>query len=984
MSKAALIIIHGLADSDEAQLVKLGTELNRLGLLREFLLVSKHRQTNDPVNAVGTLVSRDSVEESTLAYLARQRALQTVVVASITTKIDVTPVGELALYSDRVLESVQTNSPTQIRVLGARLCLPTWSQHEIDASFFSLATTNLCVIPEDRSSEGDIAQPIEKDGDYLLHVFFEMSSCLGIWQGMTSSAVELRPPTPAGVPDSVIYFVRSFVRILRGPAPALAELLPAGTALPIPVGFSRSSDPDLAIKRLTNELFPQEFSFQNAEYVDPREKVSKQNALGRYVSELRDVGKSLPTILRTNLVGDLNDTAARLVQSLYGQHSWVQVEGVNPDVEEGSNEEEAPVDDEIVKKLEKAIERPTLNTESNSTWRDLINGILGSIDGSEKVAEKRESSIGTKVLLNDREDLAWGESQSSTQSLERSDAISEEGSHGALRLTLLDAFTLKFREQIHYADKRIEELVAFIRHAKRASAEVSSTVTTTLFVSLISIAAVFLWSIVSLTQLHSLVSFDSVAGITRARLWTILTATLLLIAGVALPAKDSKQKQITVITSVSIYAVVIAMSLVYFRPIRRWVITTAEQGREAPLYLLSLAVAGFVLWVLRKALVDEGSRSVKFRIVLAALLVYAYFALLVASSRQDSTIQNLSQGSRQRLLTFVIVFVILVTLGIFISICFFRLRERHRFQMWIDKLRWTIVAAEDAMRQSKGLKLRLIQWLGTASSLNYVIWNPLGREFQEQNALPSTPKSGTIQKTKIGTIELSEDGNRQFVAKVRAQYATPGWLTGQYTKASTYFAKSHQTEIGTSNSSLTDSMPDTCSYPQTREQTEDGEFLSRRWMFAADLIAGKIDPALSDSDAIANVGQLYQAIIGLANSYAISGESIDIPAFLSATQPKTMVPAQDGESDLPAGFLGGGSFVDSHGRQSMKVYRWWPSHLSPAIDPGALESEPIAVDEGMAAFAGRIDISEPFRVSEFAGSQPSLVSESSMPTDLDL
>ena len=114
MSKAALIIIHGLADSDEAELVKLGTELNRLGLLREFLLVSKYRQTHDPVNAIGTLISKDSVEESTLAYLARQRALQTVVVASITTQIDVTPVGELALYSDRVLESVQTNSPTQM------------------------------------------------------------------------------------------------------------------------------------------------------------------------------------------------------------------------------------------------------------------------------------------------------------------------------------------------------------------------------------------------------------------------------------------------------------------------------------------------------------------------------------------------------------------------------------------------------------------------------------------------------------------------------------------------------------------------------------------------------------------------------------------------------------------------------------------------------------------------------------------------------
>lgn len=971
MPDTATIVIHSETGENESKLIETAQTLYSFGLLKEFALIRATSTAEFDVNVEALIIGDVSKSESCLRYLSQKRELTHVVIAAIGGQQNEEMYEDLQRKATQLQEYVELNSPSNLRVHGARIFVPTWKDTKLPDILFSTATSNFVVIPEDRASEQGVARPIEDDSDFIYHFFYETIALLGLWQGMSTSAVLLSPPNPPGVPDSVVHFFRSFVRVLRGPAPPLSEILPSGNSLPIPPGFIASADQELAVRRLSQAILPTEFRFQDLKWEDPRTVISRKDAISKYAKEFTYVVKRMPRVLRKGFLADLDETAGVVVQSLYGEHSWIHVDGSQTEVEAN----QLPELEEIQSLLDASIERPNLNTESNSCWKDLVDNILGSVDGSDRISEIREEHIGTKTLLNGRDSLAWEPETTPKNVYWHLDEVQKKNDSNESQ-RLLNSLTSQFVRQISRAEDQIVRSINSIRRSRHEATQIGRTITALLIGLLVVSLLLLVWGVVSLTQLHSAVSLDSVSGLTRSRIWILLTASIFLIAGVTVPLKDPSKRQLVLGAGIAVYAGIVGATLIYLRPIRRSVRESLGSNSDLPIYLGSLAVFAFVIWAVIKSWRSGGPNSASFRVLSIALVLYGFFSILVASCREESLVQNISRGERQRLLIFLCVAVLVIVAGVLIAISYYRVRERNQFNYWLEQLRWSMLTAEDSMRQRKELTLRLTQWIGTACALNYLLWYPLGKEPHHQNRLKEMPGLSSLQKTQIADIQLTDDGYSRFVSRVRAIYATPGWLTGQYSKVSRTFARKFQIEAGVTTGTAEGYSPESCSYPQTKEQVESGELNSRRWKFAEELTSGRLDASLRTAENLRDVGKLYSALLESPDSYSLSGNKLDIKSFLEDTAVLS--------SDLPAGFLGERSFVDPHGRRLMESTQWWPNDLGIGSSPGAVETETVQMEDGIIIFSGRIDISEGFKVSELSSSIKVHFEPSESELDLDL
>ena len=395
-----ILVVHP-SDHTTAEIDSFLLRLSETGLLDRFILVSA--QVAGSIKDSAIVVSKGQRQEVQLFdYLAghqRIARIRTVAICSGGLKSnDVTLLAETASsIADRIAKLVNPALTTATEV---RIFAPGYGSLSRPEKFFTGASSNVILIPEDRPGDLGMARPGEVDSDWFgAHIAVETASLVGMWRGMETNPVDEMNSVQPGVNDVVVRFFRSLGRAVRGPTPPLNEILPRGDKLPVSNGCELSPDPQWAINAAERIVFPSEFYFVEPVWTDPRPVISGWAALKLVPREMVNVFSTLPKTLAAGIVGDLQESAEITARHIYGENSWIRLPGDNDKNENlvgGINVELA------LQEIQLAAEQPNLADTPSEIWVALVKELSSIIDGHPAGRDLRIELGNEKRLVVDR------------------------------------------------------------------------------------------------------------------------------------------------------------------------------------------------------------------------------------------------------------------------------------------------------------------------------------------------------------------------------------------------------------------------------------------------------------------------------------------------------------------------------------------------------------------------------------------------------
>jgi len=395
-----ILVVHP-SDHTTAEIDNFLLRLSETGLVDRFILVSA--QVSGSIRDSAIVVSKGQRQEVQLFdYLAghqRIERVRTVAICSGGLKSDdVTLLAETA--SSIAVRIAKLVNPALTTATEVRIFAPGYGSLSRPEEFFTGASSNVILIPEDRPGDLGMARPGEVDSDWFgAHIAVETASLVGMWRGMETNPVDEMNSVQPGVNDVVVRFFRSLVRAVRGPTPPLNEILPRGDKLPVSNGYELSPDPQWAINAAERIVFPAEFYFVEPVWTDPRPVISGWAALKLVPREMVNVFSTLPKTLATGIVGDLQESAEITARHIYGENSWIRLPGdndKNQSIVGGINVELA------LQEIQLAAEQPNLADTPPEIWVALVKELSSIIDGHPAGRDLRIELGNEKRVVVDR------------------------------------------------------------------------------------------------------------------------------------------------------------------------------------------------------------------------------------------------------------------------------------------------------------------------------------------------------------------------------------------------------------------------------------------------------------------------------------------------------------------------------------------------------------------------------------------------------
>lgn len=395
-----ILVLHS-SDHNSGELDNFLLRLSESHLLNQFIIV------NFPDSGFGrdsAIVVSEGLRQEVRLFdflAAHQRIdrIRTIAICSGGLKSsDVASLAEIASgLADRIAKLV---NPTLTKATEVRIFAPGYGSLSRPEEFFTGASSNVILIPEDRPGDLGMARPGEVESDWFgAHIAVETASLVGMWRGMETNPVDDMNSVQPGVNDVVVRFFRSLVRAVRGPTPPLNEILPRGDKLPVSIGSELSPDPQWAINAAERIVFPSEFYFVEPVWTDPRPVISGWAALKLVPREMVNVFSTLPKTLAAGIVGDLQESAEITARHIYGENSWIRLPGdndKNQSLSGGINVELA------LQKIQLAAEQPNLADTPSEIWVALVKELSSIIDGHPAGRDLRIELGNEKRLVVDR------------------------------------------------------------------------------------------------------------------------------------------------------------------------------------------------------------------------------------------------------------------------------------------------------------------------------------------------------------------------------------------------------------------------------------------------------------------------------------------------------------------------------------------------------------------------------------------------------
>ena len=984
------ILVVAEGDTTTPSLLQDIEDWNRQGIIKDLIVV--HTSESDFSNVRGLLFKHGSVSEVVLSHhISLYSDVAEIRIAGVATAgSDGEVNSSVNAFCTKISNDFRKMAGKKTEIREIRIYAPSFLLPNMPSNFFSLGSSNFVIMAEDRTTDTATARALDVgQPEYSKHIVMEISSILGLWVGFKTGAIEQNQIGGGGLGVPNVRFFRSFVRLVRSPASPVVDILPSGDPLPAPSDFLPSPDPEWLARNVSKEIFPWEFEFQFPE-TDEHPKISTRVAIQNYVRELGSVLLSLPRLFSKGLVKDVEETAATAMQALYGTHSWVQIY-TSPDQKSDDPSELFNVD-EIRENLISRMDRPNVSGLSSSglTWKKLVRQLLSLIDGADDGDAVRTKIHGSNCVITDRrffaeippvsiKEFAIGELNQSLQIVSEGEKKSEDyGLQGQgdieepsprveKKVTVLGEVGKMFERQASRAIEVVDGCVERIANDRFRQADVSEEVARGVKIALFAAVTALGISVCVFTSLHHLFTFTTISSLARARLWVLLTLTVVYASALNLSPRKAKAAQSYLVILSTIYAFSLGFCLLYFDPIYRGVRRFLNWSGDTPIVLLTALVVVGILVTFKRRKLDEDKKRIRQFLIQSFIYLYVMIGTVVGLSRPDWFLQQIARESRQKIY-FLIIFVSIATVfsSLFV-IAVIRVRERNLYNVWLRRLTWDLKLAEYAAVQSKVLASRVTQWQGTAVALQWLVWNPLGKDGNSLELRSHNKADIQLNKFQIVDVVLNEKGSKFFVARARRLFASRGWLIGQYERLVREFSARHAVEIGLIDGDLDPLRPETDFAPETLENIVSETYIARRWKFADLLCNGDLSSSLSDRSLFEGLKRTHIDIFEDAKYYDLVGVGGSAHAFQANSVVEFLKDVKvEGQSLLPPSivslspvvFAGPGALVES------KVF--WPVSIF-NVDFEVHESIAEVNNSHMTVIAARFDVSEAVDLSKLDG-----------------
>ena len=925
-------------------------------------------------------------------------------------------------------------SSSNVQVIDARIGIRAFAEPLPHKDFFPVTSNvNLLVIPQDRITDGGVARPLSRTDDdggghaLVLHGAVEISSILGLWQGMDVSPIDARKPMLAGSATPRLIFAQSRVRAMLGPGLPMDNVAPLYEDLPAPRNHFTVVDSAYAAESIAKVVYPEFLKFVSEPEPD---FFTYKSGLRQLIPEFfREVGRiiiGIPKVMARGIRDELNAIAGEGLQEAIGSDAWVQILWAGRDSETLGRSLTREQIQKTLQAVEVQYRRELLSPLDASSWASIVNAVFGAIDGSSTWSKQRQELFGNeKLLLLKREYIAnpsddldevistlevctrlknvtAQETESTTihsdppssndeecdgvpshssseselgeipvwskEDEVSSGADSEPSMSRAEHDILLSKVATEFQLQAQAAHEHVYFMAERIRSLYTQLGARDTSGVSPIFNVAISLAfSVLIFVVGTCTPIASSISFEDASSSMRDSLW-IGFSSIFIIGSVLLLGVGGKNSwQVRALLTSLCVSVYVAVVVVFFNELRDWFSNLGENVWPAVvLGFATLGLAGI-------AVVRSVTGANRFRRRLGGVFgISAAFYLLVGltvwQARSDSFIGQQDTTFRSRFLWVALIFAVLLIISCLTFTAVIVIRERNRLNSVAKTIEWArkeIVSSADA---EKRLSAASVQWITTAAVLSRLINLPLGKLKSSTVEVSSDiTDDDAILKFDAARLALTVSGQDIFGASLRNNFVDRGWISRQYEKLVRQYQIQLATRTSNSIEDVENRRPEADPEVISIDDLMKGKSRAERYKFALSVYNGDYDESLIGLPEDFNLREVYQPILSDRSAYELEGAqfaNLSILEFMKQVAPMT-------QPRLPVGLVNR-TFTSNDPDQVMKAFLWWPSEIVGEVDllGNSIEDHQTTVrrdgpvTSSVALMAIRVDLSEPFLYSE--------------------
>ena len=891
----------------------------------------------------------------------------------------------------------------RLKVSDHRVAVRAFGEGLPAAPFFSVdVNSNIVVIPHDRKTDGGVARPITRSDaavgtrSFSLHGATELASLFGLWAAMEAAPVEGLEPLVAGTQIPRVRFMQSRTRILVGPPLPLRSVAPAAGDLPVPSQFLPATTSGASVRGLVSRVYPESLVFSTDDVPDFATKI--RGGLGELVAFLGVMMRTLATLPRLIVKGVRNEfdgAAARVQQDLVGQDSWLQVIGGSSLVEStedlGSREVE-----EIIRRIEGTADRELVSPLNAEHWLEMVQGVLGSVDGDLEGRHIRQEIFGNEnVLLVSREHIGIADGtleevlsgfleEHSLPAPDLTDAIIEGDRVSAPRpetnVPLMTSATTKPFTLVHgigqrltaerdkariHLDKTAERLRdAFATLRKTGVDGVSTAVTVTAWFSFLALVVLLL----TCTPLREFFDFFP-SRFVRDAAWVGFSAIFVVLALLLLGVGGDRNWQTRALITGGVVGGVVAVTLVFFDRIREAVVGDSSTSTAAT--ILAAGTAMLMIAAIRKSLTsDSVTKRELGRLYVVCVSLYLSIGFVFQQAMDGSYLDE-AGGGRVRILVAGGVIASSLLVACLLVVAAVQFRERYRLRRAERAIEWLRSEMEQSVDAWRRLEAARVQWAGTGAALLRLLTYPLGkREKVSSSSFDDLADDESILKFDVAELHLNQSGVEGLTARLRTFFVEPGWLHRQYEMLVRKFRERTAFRSGSQVDDMYGRRPESDPMVFKSEAVFSGKADSDRWSFVRQLFDSEFDELLSTIPEDLSFDEVYQTVLDERESYSLGSAQfgeVGAREFLAQVLPTQV-------AELPSNVVDR-AFTAADSLRKMSSHVWWPSEVAGAVpmlsDEVTVHDSRRAIghrfDDAVLLVAIRVDLSEPFHYTECVG-----------------
>jgi len=494
-----------------------------------------------------------------------------------------------------------------------------------------------------------------------------------------------------------------------------------------------------------------------------------------------------------------------------------------------------------------------------------------------------------------------------------------------------------------------------------------------------------------------------------SRAWIIVTTLLLLALLLLNMPRDTKNRQIYLISGVTVLIGAASWLLLEPQPIMWLLEVNAKWWILLPLLAGLVALIVVCVWLL----VGRNNKTSSLKVSAALVLVYVITALVALLNDVNFTkgIGLLADRNYKAIIVVTVVALCLVFAGVVVVSMHYYRQELERKRL-LEEFRELEASDENAYRQAERLASVMPHWLGTAMALHRIIRLPYGapetptvsglgemfgvdavdadsdahaaadagmssKAAASRAEINSTTDTDTETATVSGSggehqsvltkyvyceMQPTGQGQEMFGHLLRSGLAQPGWLYAQYRRAAEAYRSSSQS-LGDSAVG-NQAWPSACAYPYSADEDLPQSINGDRWPFVRRLYAGDFDPILRERLDTFVAGDGLDELFDKIESFRIATGAH--PGETAADVLSEIAKSPDPE--VPHSMLSDASLGLVSGQPQMQSYLWWPQRLGvPAAAVPQSRTRSLRIDGGVLHQAVRVDLSEPIPLTSVTG-----------------